>query len=193
MMDWTPACLSIDLPPGVVLPARCGGREVALWRGEGGALGACEDRCPHRGMRLSRGEVRGEALVCPFHGRSFDAGGRPLHPPEGECAAAFAVAEAGGVLWLAPAPPGHPPPDLPGLVPLRSLEVEAPAEAFLPGERRDDLGASLPAAEGGPALRLLLDESEGRVRVHALAEPAPPEALVAASRRLDDLRRRAEA
>lgn len=37
-----------------------------------GEVFAFEDRCPHLGGPLSRGELRGRALVCPWHGWMID-------------------------------------------------------------------------------------------------------------------------
>ena len=36
------------------------GRNLVLWRDAAGALNCLEDYCPHRGARLSRGEVLGD-------------------------------------------------------------------------------------------------------------------------------------
>lgn len=45
---------------------------------------AFEDRCPHRGLPLDDGVVRGRTLTCPFHGRTFDLrDGHPL-PSRGD-------------------------------------------------------------------------------------------------------------
>jgi nitrite reductase/ring-hydroxylating ferredoxin subunit len=37
-----------------------------------GEVFAFEDRCPHLGAPLSRGEMRGRSLVCPWHGWTID-------------------------------------------------------------------------------------------------------------------------
>ncbi len=44
------------------------GEHLVLWRGEDGAVHALEDRCPHRGARLSLGWNLGERLACWYHG-----------------------------------------------------------------------------------------------------------------------------
>jgi len=38
--------------------------DIAVWRSVSGVVNAWENRCPHRGMRLSHGFVRGESLAC---------------------------------------------------------------------------------------------------------------------------------
>lgn len=50
------------------------GEPLVLWRVEGAILVAI-DRCPHRGTKLSLGEIEGKNLVCPYHGWRFGATG----------------------------------------------------------------------------------------------------------------------
>lgn len=54
---------------------RLHGEELVLFRDGSGAVGVLEDRCPHRGMRLSEGCVDGGRLVCPCHAWSYDTDG----------------------------------------------------------------------------------------------------------------------
>ena len=58
--------------------------ELAVWRSASGRIAAWRDRCPHRGMRLSHGFVRGESLNCIYHGWTYGADGAcrriPAHP-----------------------------------------------------------------------------------------------------------------
>ncbi len=66
-----------------------GGRHVALFRDAAGAVGALDDRCPHRFSPLSAGRVRPDGrLACAYHGWSFDkdGGGRsPSQPTLTRC------------------------------------------------------------------------------------------------------------
>lgn len=39
-----------------------------------GALHAYEDRCPHQGIPLSKGQMKGTTLTCWAHGWQFDVG-----------------------------------------------------------------------------------------------------------------------
>jgi nitrite reductase/ring-hydroxylating ferredoxin subunit len=202
--DWTPAALLPDLPPGGVMAAVCGPLEVAIWRSASGRVAAWIDRCPHRGMRLSQGFVRGEMLSCIYHGWRFDGAGRcrkiPAHPdlepPEAIRSQAIACTEAQRVVWIAAEDPGVAPPDLGGVVPLRSLTMEAGADAIagVAGGRLERSVLRMEPRGPAPAFVLLLQSlGPGRTAVHALVEPAGTEALIAASRALEDLRRRAEA
>src|SRR5262249_23534602 len=46
-----------------------------------GRLAAIENRCAHRQLKLTAGQVVGCQLVCPYHGWQYDANGRCAHIP----------------------------------------------------------------------------------------------------------------
>ena len=108
-MTTRPVGLTRDLPAARVMRARVDGTEIAVWRGSDGRIAAWNNRCPHRGMALSHGFVRGNTLACLYHGWHFDGTGRcrqiPAHPdlepPETIHAQPYAVVETGGVIWVA--------------------------------------------------------------------------------------------
>ncbi len=81
---WCAVALSADLEPGMSAGTRIEGDELVLWRDRSGQAQVWQDRCPHRGMRLSFGFVRGDRLACLYHGWQFDGAGRcrliPAHP-----------------------------------------------------------------------------------------------------------------
>lgn len=137
MADWIPIALGRDVPVGVTRAVIVDGREVVIWRGDDGVVHVWEDRCPHRGMRLSLGFVRGNALNCLYHGWQYGAGSQclriPAHPdltvPPTIRANAYAAAEAGGMVWMGGT--ADAPPALPELTPVISLAVEAAAEHVL--------------------------------------------------------------
>ncbi len=85
------------------------GEPLVLYRRTDGNLVCMLDRCPHRGVALSRGRVRGDELECGYHGFRFAADGHCTHMPcEGTeakipkamCATSFQVREAHGLIWL---------------------------------------------------------------------------------------------
>lgn len=79
------------------------GKEIVLFRGEDGLIGAVEDRCPHRRMRLSKGKVQENRLVCPYHGWSYNRSGEgisPASPKLRPCVQAYEVIEGYGVIWV---------------------------------------------------------------------------------------------
>jgi phenylpropionate dioxygenase-like ring-hydroxylating dioxygenase large terminal subunit len=57
------------------------GCNLVLWRDTGGRLHALEDHCPHRGARLSRGEVNGDNISCRYHGVTLDGSGTIVRVP----------------------------------------------------------------------------------------------------------------
>jgi vanillate O-demethylase monooxygenase subunit len=57
------------------------GEPLVLYRTEAGAPVALSDRCPHRGAQLSMGCLERDALVCGYHGFTFDPSGRCIRIP----------------------------------------------------------------------------------------------------------------
>jgi phenylpropionate dioxygenase-like ring-hydroxylating dioxygenase large terminal subunit len=65
---------SKDLQPGDVRPIRYFGRDLVLFRTEGGEAVVLDAYCPHLGAHLGHGgTVEGEAIRCPFHSWRFEA------------------------------------------------------------------------------------------------------------------------
>jgi len=60
-----------DKPLGV----RALGRDLVLWRGEDNMVRCLDDRCPHRGAPLSRGQMAGNHVACQYHGVQVDGDG----------------------------------------------------------------------------------------------------------------------
>jgi phenylpropionate dioxygenase-like ring-hydroxylating dioxygenase large terminal subunit len=94
--------------------------DIVLWRSAEG-LRAWQDRCPHRGAKLSLGQVRGPDRVgCPYHGWQFDPEGRcrltpaapGAAPPSKAVVRGYRVAEAHGLVWVSLGEPTGGPPDL---------------------------------------------------------------------------------
>jgi nitrite reductase/ring-hydroxylating ferredoxin subunit len=198
MTLWTAVCLADDLPVGVVIPAECGDAEIAVWRSASGQVSAWTDRCPHRGMRLSHGFVRGETLNCIYHGWTYGTDGGckriPAHPslvpPAVIRATAFAYVQAQGLVWVAPMATETAPPDLEDMLPVRSLVVEANATRL--GELLPDFGPQHGPMWRGPLsdlpLGLLVQPLiNDRTRVFVLVGDRTQ--AVAASRWIEGLRR----
>lgn len=99
---WQPIMLSRRLkrkPVAIGLPEQ----EIVVFRTAAGVLGALANRCPHRGMRLSRGRMENERLTCAYHGWSYDTAGKgvsPGNPKFHVCATSFDTAEKYGMIWL---------------------------------------------------------------------------------------------
>jgi vanillate O-demethylase monooxygenase subunit len=78
-------------------------REIVLFKGDDGRIGAMPNRCPHRGMRLSQGCVSGSRLVCPYHGWSYDANGlaaSPGNPALRLTVPTFDAIDRHGLVWI---------------------------------------------------------------------------------------------
>jgi phenylpropionate dioxygenase-like ring-hydroxylating dioxygenase large terminal subunit len=90
---------------------------IVLFRGQSGALAALEDRCCHRAMPLSRGQVLGDEIRCDYHGLVFDAAGRCTEipnqtaiPPEARVRS-YPVAERDDLVWIWMGDPARARPD----------------------------------------------------------------------------------
>jgi vanillate O-demethylase monooxygenase subunit len=57
------------------------GVPIVLYRQTNGAISAFEDCCPHRLLPLSKGYLKGDHLVCKYHGLEFDACGECVWMP----------------------------------------------------------------------------------------------------------------
>src|SRR5688500_6795520 len=135
---WVPVALSRDVPEGTTRALTIEGEERVAWRAADGRVQLWEDRCPHRGMRLSLGFVRGNSLNCLYHGWEYEAGARcvriPAHPdlkvPPSITARAFPVREAGAMVWTEIGE-GSGRSIVRGAAPLASLAIDAPAAVVL--------------------------------------------------------------
>lgn len=200
---WIPVALSADVPKTTVVPAWLPLGKIALWRTQSGALAASSDRCPHRGMRLSYGFVRGETLSCIYHGWSFGNDGRcqriPAHPglvpPETINLKNSVVQEGDGIIWVAIEQPDTQPPTLGARVPLRSLVVAAGVDALQAAADAQALESGvLSCTLAGEAVGLLLvAKSADETLMHILVEQnATTEHRIMVSRAAEILRRKAE-
>ena len=61
---WVPVALSASIEAGTSAGAVVDGSEIVVWRDNSGKAHVWEDRCPHRGMRMSFGFVRGGAQLA---------------------------------------------------------------------------------------------------------------------------------
>lgn len=59
-----------------VIEVKFWGKSVAVYRDDRGTLHAIENRCAHRQLKLSLGQVVGDKLVCGYHGWEFDGDGK---------------------------------------------------------------------------------------------------------------------
>lgn len=165
---WFPVALSGMIAPGTSAGVVVQGIEIVVWRDTSGRAHAWEDRCPHRGMKMSFGFVRGDHIACLYHGWEYDTAGQcrkiPAHPelevPKTICMTTYGCVETGGMIWAGLGDAGHAP-VTPDAIAVRSVYVDAAQGAVL---------SALPGAFGatgqrGAAPLIDLETPEGRVLV----------------------------
>jgi phenylpropionate dioxygenase-like ring-hydroxylating dioxygenase large terminal subunit len=84
------------------------GDNIVVWRDADGTVHALEDRCPHRGARLSLGWNLGNRVACWYHGVEVDSTGKAVRVPalqgcalEGkQCVRVYPCQERGGAVFL---------------------------------------------------------------------------------------------
>ena len=64
-------CKSSDIPEKSMRAFPVDKTDVLLLR-HNGVLFACNNSCPHRGASLSKGEIKGDNIICYMHGYEFD-------------------------------------------------------------------------------------------------------------------------
>jgi len=208
VIAWHPVARSADLRPGAnIVAGFAQAQELALWRAADGTAQAWENRCPHRSVRFTLGQVIDNRLACAYHGWQYEAGSGqctsiPAHPamqaPRNVCAKTFGTAEAAGMLWVNLSPEVAPVPDeLRDAVPTgwhfcRTLTVRAPAQAAreaLESHGMARVSSSWRGRIGGTeTVALVLDAQPRLAFIHLWTEAAPGsaamKALHAAARQL---------
>lgn len=193
---WTGVGLDRQIQPASSNPVIVNGQALAVWRGEEGPVRIWEDRCPHRGMRLSFGFVRDNTLRCIYHGWAYGTDGQcteiPAHPalapPKTICANAFPAETRYGIVWTRLSKDGEAPlPDLgadEGWEPVRSLYMNRSAEdvaaaltAFDFGQEREIrmMAENVAMLTFGPEFRMLAaiqPIEDGRTALHVVAKGA---------------------
>lgn len=124
---WYVVAASDALQPGDIKEIVFWRRSIAVYRGQDGVARALENRCAHRQLKLTAGEVQGDTLICQYHGWGYDGAGRCVHIPHELFGrkqpdirvTSFPVRERYGFVWIFPGDPEvakrKPLPELPEL------------------------------------------------------------------------------
>ncbi|PZM14542.1 Rieske (2Fe-2S) protein [Rhizobium tubonense] len=138
---WVPVALSSSIEAATSAGAVSDGRELVVWRDNSGNAHVWEDRCPHRGMRLSFGFVRGDHIACLYHGWQYDSAGQcryiPAHPsldvPSTIKVPTYLTEEKYGIIWATTAADAALPEveAAPEAAPVRSLYIDCPVDGVL--------------------------------------------------------------
>ena len=178
---WFPVARVEEVIPRHVVQAQLWGQEIALWRDDAGGINAWENRCPHRGVRLSIGINDGKELRCQYHGWRYASGtGQctfiPAHPdqkpPNVIKATPYGVTERYGFVWVNLAGTAGtaeiPALGLNAFTTLRSIFVDAPAAAAAGRLGTGDLIVET-ATDDAPKTTLLLQPlNDGQTIIHGL-------------------------
>ncbi len=99
------------IKPGTVVEVIFWKQSIALYRAEDGSFYALENRCAHRQLKLSLGNVQGCRLVCAYHGWEYDQTGRRADIPQTKSGGnkglkpsikSYPVKVRYGLVWLFP-------------------------------------------------------------------------------------------
>jgi len=218
---WHPIASSEDLPFRHVYHGQLLGQEFAVWRADDGNVNVWENRCLHRGVRLSIGLNEGAELKCQYHGwryanRSAGCTYIPAHPADAPARRitnrTFPAVESLGLVWSAMgdvAPFAPPLPEGDWLV-LRPIPVNARPGAVLAAltaarEPASEVGSlpplgarlTLTGVEGKSAAFFVQPIDSGRAVIRGIVEAEPREDRLSILRlfneRLSFLRREIEA
>lgn len=102
---WYVAAWAADIQPAP-FPRTVLGDAVVFFRGADGQVAAVQDRCAHRGMPLSSGEVRDNTIVCGYHGIAYNTHGQCVkvpglaHAPGAMRVRAYPVVEQDDLVWI---------------------------------------------------------------------------------------------
>ena len=106
---WYPVCQSSKVQERPVGLRRLG-LDIVLWRDLHHQIHAHEDRCLHRGAKLSVGQVLNDTLRCAYHGWCYDTTGQCVTIPTSKIAETklaprlrlnqFATQERAGLVWV---------------------------------------------------------------------------------------------
>jgi nitrite reductase/ring-hydroxylating ferredoxin subunit len=120
---WYIACAAIQLQTEP-RATRVLDQQLVLFRDTAGLPHALLDRCCHRGVPLSLGEVVEGALACRYHGWRYDGTGTCVHipsltterrMPQGYAVPMFPCLEQDGYIWVWMGAPAHEPTYRPSL------------------------------------------------------------------------------
>ena len=111
MNSWYVAAWDHELADGKLLARTLLEKPVVLYKGDSGNVVALDDRCAHRGARLSNGRREGDCVRCMYHGLKFDASGKCVQIPGQDNippklgVRSYPVVERDHLVWIWPGDP----------------------------------------------------------------------------------------
>ena len=107
---WYAAAWSHEVVHALVARTICD-KDVVLYRRSDRQVTALEDACWHRLLPLSMGHLKGDEVVCGYHGLVFNAAGRCTYMPAQKtinpsaCVRSYPVVEKHRLVWIWPGDP----------------------------------------------------------------------------------------
>ncbi|WKG06452.1 Rieske 2Fe-2S domain-containing protein [Mycolicibacterium sp. HK-90] len=113
---WHCLGLTRDLGDGQPHEINVFGRKLVVFRGGDGKINVLDGYCRHMGGDLTKGQVKGNEIACPFHDWRWGGDGRCKHVPYSKRTprlartATWTTLEQDGMLFVWNDPEGNPPP-----------------------------------------------------------------------------------
>lgn len=136
---WYPVGWADQLKPGQLKKVTLWLQDMVVMRSQAGGLSVLENACLHKGVELHLGEVKGNCVVCPYHGWEFDQQGQCTRIPYARENSGlprkkirrFPVQEKYNIIWVFPGDAeladSTPLPDIPEYDDPDWLTIEVPA------------------------------------------------------------------
>ena len=106
MNTWYVAAWDYELIDARLLERTILDKPCVLYRGDSGRVVALDNRCAHRGAKLSNGRREGDCLRCMYHGLKFDPTGKCVQIPGQENippklgVRSYPVVERDHLIWI---------------------------------------------------------------------------------------------
>ena len=121
---WHPIAYSHEVPPDAPYGSTLLNEALVVWRTSDGVPHAMQDLCIHRGTALSKGRLKDDCVVCPYHAWHYNAEGvcvkipqkvDSTQVPSKARVSAYRTLERYGLIWVALEDPMFSLPELPEL------------------------------------------------------------------------------
>lgn len=105
MNAWYAAAWDVELKQELLARTICN-KALVLYRKQNGDPVALEDACWHRLLPLSKGSLRGDTVVCGYHGLEYNSAGRCSYMPSQEtinpsaCVRSYPVIQKYRFVWV---------------------------------------------------------------------------------------------
>jgi len=108
---WYVAAWDYELVDRKLMPRTILEQSLVIFKGDSGKVVALDNRCAHRGAKLSNGRLEGDCVRCMYHGLKFDASGKCVQIPGQDNippklgVRSYPVVERDHLIWIWPGDP----------------------------------------------------------------------------------------